>query len=284
MSDDKHKKNISKNYSLNISSKETTLNSVSVSKLLKKNKKNQTQNKLILCQYPTIFKKEFNRNGTPVKGARLFSAKTHRDNNITKLIKKNSVKNIHNNQRNKIKIDLDTQHTLKNNNNHIFFTGLNDDFQNKNKKMKLRLKSSTIHKEMDKYSRKALDMKKKFNLFEIYKRSNYYNKVVTVNKKQKKFLIDNLKKDLDINYRNSNLYNNLDFSNNNHNNSYYNQLFNRMLTSLLKQKNSYLTPTRINSCEDRNYRTLNMKNSFNKNNYKLNEKLLCSKYYNNIYK
>lgn len=279
------KKNISKNYSLNISSKETTINSVSVSKLFK-NKKNQTQNKLILCQNPTIFKEEFGKNDTPVKGARLFSAKTHRAKKNTKLVKKNSLKNICNNQKNKINIELNSQRTLKNNNNnkHIFFTGLNDNFQNK--KMKLRLKSATIHKQLDKYSRKSLEMKKKFNLFEIYKRSNYYNQIVVTNKKQRKFLSNYLKKDLELNYRNSNIYNYQDFSNssNNHNKSYYNQLFKRMLTCFLEQKNGQLSPAHINSCEDRNYRTLNMKNCFKKNNYKLNEKLLCSKYYNNIYK
>jgi hypothetical protein len=72
---DMHKKNISKNHSLNISSKETTLNSVSVSNLLKKSKKNQTQNKLILCQYPTIFKEEFSRNNTRGNGAFYFQPK-----------------------------------------------------------------------------------------------------------------------------------------------------------------------------------------------------------------
>jgi hypothetical protein len=278
------KKNISKNHSLNISSKETTINSIKASKLLKKNKKNQTQNKLILCQYPSILKEEFGRIDTPVKGERLFSAKTHRANKNEKLVKKNSFKNICNIQKNKIKIELDSQNTLKNNNNHIFFTGLNDDFQNK--KMKIRLKSATIHKQIDKYSRKALDMKKKFNLYEIYKRSNYYNQIVVTNKKQRKFLSNYLKKDLELNYRNSNIYNYQDFSNssNNHNKSYYNQLFKRMLTCFLEQKNGQLSPAHINSCEDRNYRTLNMKNCFKKNNCKLNEKLLCSKYYNNIYK
>ena len=280
---DKYKKSISKNYSLNISSKETTINSISLSKLLK-NKKNQTQNKLILCRNPTISKEKFGRNDTPVKKARLFSAKTYRANNNTKLVKKNSFKNISDNQKNKIKIDLNSQRTLKNNNNHIFFTGLNDDFQNK--KMKLRLKSATIHKRLDKYSRKAIEMKKKFNLFEIYKRGNYYNQIVVTNKKQRKFLSNYLKKDLELIHRNSNIYNYQDFSNtcNNHDKSYYNQLFKRMLTCFLKQKNSQLSPTHINSCEDRNYRTLNMINCFKKNSYKLNEKLLCSKYYNNIYK
>jgi hypothetical protein len=282
---DNHKKNISKNYSLNISSKETTLNSVSVSNLLKKSKKNQTQNKLILCQYPTIFKEEFGKNDTPVKGARLFSAKTHRAKKNTKLVKKNSLKNICNNQKNKINIELNSQRTLKNNNNnkHIFFTGLNDNFQNK--KMKLRLKSATIHKQLDKYSRKSLEMKKKFNLFEIYKRSNYYNQIVVTNKKQRKFLSNYLKKDLELNQRNSNINNYQEHNNSNNNNRcYYNQLFNRMLTCFLEQKKGQSSPTHINSCGDRNYRTLNLFNSFKKNSCKLNEKLLFSKNYNNIYK
>ena len=280
------KKNISKNHSLNISSKETTLNSVSVSNLLKKNKinkKNKTQNKLILCQYPTIFKEEFSRNDTLGKGASLFSARTHKANNNTKLVKKNSFKNIWDNKKNKNKIELDSQNTLKNNNKHIFFTGLNDDnFQNK--KMKLRLKSAIIHKQLDKFSRKALEMKRKLNLFEIYKRSNYYNQVVVINKKQRKFLSNYLKKDSELNSRNSTIFNYQDHSNSNKNNnrSYYNQLFNRMLTCFLKQKKSQLSPTHINSCEDRNYRTLNMFNTFKKNSCKLNGNLLCSKYYNNI--
>jgi hypothetical protein len=277
------KKNISKNHSLNISSKETTINSIKASKLLKKNKKNQTQNKLILCQYPSILKEEFGRIDTPVKGERLFSAKTHRANKNAKLLKKNSFKNICNIQKNKIKIELDSQNTLKNNNNHIFFTGLNDDFQNK--KMKIRLKSATIHKQIDKYSRKALDMKKKFNLYEIYKRSNYYYQIVVTNKKQRKFLSNYLKKDLELNQRNSNINNYQEHNNSNNNNRcYYNQLFNRMLTCFLEQKKGQSSPTHINSCGDRNYRTLNLFNSFKKNSYKLNEKLLFSKNYNNIYK
>lgn len=60
-------------------------------------------------------------------------------------------------------------------------------------------------------------------------------------------------------------------------------MFNRMLSSFLKEKSNQLSPIHINSCEDRNYLTLNMVNCF-KNNSKLNKKLLCSNYYNNIFK
>ena len=252
---DNHKKNISKNYSLNTSSKETTLNSISVSKLLK-NKKNHTQSKLKLGHYPTIFKEKFSPNDNPIKGVRLFSAKTYRANNNTKLVKKNSFKNIYH-KKNKINIDVDNENTLKNKNNHIFFTGLNNDFRNN--KMKIRLKSATIHKELDTYSRKAQEMKKKFNLFEIYKRSNYYNKVVIINKRQRKFLSDYLKKELEVNHKNSKIYtvvnidNFQDYNNSNNRRSYYNQLFNRMLTCFLKHKNSQLSRPHINSCEYRNY-------------------------------
>ena len=276
------KKNKSKNYSLNTSSKETTINSVSVSKLLK-DKKSQTQNKLILCQYPNIFKEEIEQNDTPVKGMRLFSAKTQRAIYNTKLVKKNAFqKNIIKNDSISYRTNGDIQSMLKNNSTNIFFTGLNDGF--KNKKIKLRLKSATIHKEMDKYSSKAQEMKKKLNLFEIYKRSNYYSKVIIANKNQKKFLNNYLKKDLDLMLRNSNIYNYQNNSNyNNKNKSYYNHMFNRMLSSFLKEKSNQLSPIHINSCEDRNYRTLNMVNSF-KNNSKLNKKLLCSNYYNNIFK
>ena len=276
------KKNKSKNYSLNTSSKETTINSVSVSKLLK-NKKNQTQDKLILCQYPSIFKEEFEQNDIPIKGMRLFSAKTYRAINNTKLIKKNAFQN------NKIKNDSisyiangDSINTLKNNNTNIFFTGLNDGFQNQ--KLRLRLKSATIRKELDKYSKKAQEIKKKLNLFEIYKRSNYYSKVIIANKDQKKLLNNYLKKDMELIQRNSNIYNFQNNSNyNNKTKSYYNHMFNRMISSFLKQKTNQISSNHINSCEDRNYRTLNMVNCFKKNNL-LNKKLLCSKYYSNIFK
>jgi hypothetical protein len=276
------KKNKSKNYSLNASSKETTINSISVSKLLK-NKKYKTQNKLILCQYPNIFKEEFDQNDTPVKGTRLFSAKTHRTINNTKLIKKNAFqKNIIKNDSISYRANGDSQNSLKYNNTNIFFTGLNEGFRNK--KINLRLKSATIHKDLDRYSRKAQEMKKKLNLFEIYKRSNYYSKVIIANKNQKKFLNNYLKKDLDLIYRNSNIYNY--HSNSNYNNktrSYYNHMFNRMLSSFLKQKANLISPIHINSCENRNYRTLNMINCI-KNNSKLNKKSLFSNYYNNIFK
>ena len=276
------KKNKSKNYSLNTSSKETTINSVSVSKLLK-NKKNQTQNKLILCQFPNIFKEEFEQFDTPVKGMRLFSAKTHRNINNTKLIKKNAFqKYIIKNDSISYRTSGDSQNTSKNNNTNIFFTGLNEGLQNK--KIKLSLKSATIHKELDKYSRKAQEMEKKLNLFEIYKRSNYYSKIIIANKNQKKILNNYLRKDLDLIYRNSNIYNYQTNSNyNNKNRSYYNHMFNRMLSSFLKQKTTQYSPININSCENRNYQTFNIINCF-KNNSKLNTKLLCSKNYNNIFK
>ena len=276
------KKNKLKNYSLNTSSKETTINSVSVSKLLK-NKKNQTQNKLILCQFPNIFKEEFEQFDTPVKGMRLFSAKTHRNINNTKLIKKNAFqKYIIKNDSISYRTSGDSQNTSKNNNTNIFFTGLNDGF--KNKKINLRLKSATIHKELDKYSKKAQEMKKKFNLYEIYKRSNYYSKIIIANKNQKKILNNYLKKDLDLIYRNSNIYNYQSNSNyKNKNRSYYNHMFNRMLFSFLKQKSSQFSPIHINCSEERNYRTLNMIKCF-KNNSNLDKKLLSSKYYNNIFK
>ena len=276
------KKNKSKNYSLNTSSKETTISSISISKLLK-DKKSQTQNKLILCRYPNILKEEFEQNDTSIKGMRLFSGKTYRNINNTKLIKKNAVqKNLFKNDSISYRTNEDNHNTIINNNTNFFFTGLNDGFQNK--KIKLRLKSSTIHKELDKYSRKAQEMEKKLNLFEIYKRSNYYSKVIIANKNEKKLLNNYLKKDFALLHRNSNVYN---YQNNsNHNNkkrSYYNHMFNRMLSSFLKQKAKQISPIHINSCENRNYQTFNIINCF-KNNSILNKKLLCSKYNNNIFK
>ena len=100
--------------------------------------------------------------------------------NQKKNIKPNSVRNIY---RNPKKNDLyinnminneKIQSELKKNGNSIFFTSLKKN--PKSIQNKYRLKSS--FSQIDLYSKQNLEKHKKVNLFEIYKRSNYYNVII----------------------------------------------------------------------------------------------------------